>query len=80
MVTTCAVGTIGPICTLNGFWGTIGRKFTNVNNDTIGVPLLTLAHYLAENVKLRCTCNVFASCIIFQQKGALRNTMFCTEK
>lgn len=50
MVTICAVGTIGRLCTLNGFLGNIGGKFTNVNNGTVGVPMLTLAEYLAENV------------------------------
>lgn len=49
MVTFCAVGTIGRLCTLNGFLGYIGGKFTNVNNSTIGAPMLTLAEYLAEN-------------------------------
>lgn len=44
MVKMCA---IGPICTLNEFWGIDSGKFINVKNGTFGVPLLhvTLADF-----------------------------------
>lgn len=71
MVTICAIGAIGPIYTLNEFWGTDSGKFTSVNNGTVGVPLLTLADYIAENVKPRC--NFFAPLIILHQKDTFRN-------
>lgn len=74
MVTICAIGAIGPIYTLNEFWGTDSGKFTNVNNGTFGVPLLTLVDYLAENVKPRS--NIFALLIILHQKDTFRNIIF----
>lgn len=70
-LTICAIGTIGPICTLNEFWGTNSGKFINVKNGTFVVPLLTLADHLAENIKPRC--NFFASLIILHQKDTFRN-------